>query len=448
MVLKEFNILFAGEKVKNELFYCDKYENNLIKNNLGIHEQYTHVSDDGGVDIIPKLLDYLNPSTSNPDRKYNSYCLGSTEHYISREITKKYSQKFSCKNLKQLNHIVEFEEYRGEKFLGIAAKKSDNDTSNEDKQKFGNGDEGFNQYKDLKDLNSESARYLFIDDLGYSFASDSKIFNLLNSLKFDNIIVFWKLSYNTILKLSKSDDGKIDDGKIDDGYKSLLNGKNVVTFLNARDLRACGANISYRLSWEKTTEELFDQMKNNPVFDSIMNYSKIIIIRIGLEGALVIIKKGEELESYLFFDPYCLEDEFIEKHVGNVQGISSAFCAGFIDSFIDDINELIHFYDDENNNKNKNREMEILNKFKNGIRDGLGFSRRMWFWGYGRDDKPTRIADEFVLSTKPCESGDFCLSKEEMNIVKQDVSFKFSSFKIPGDILDEQKGTWTILEKK
>lgn len=60
--------------------------------------------------------------------------------------------------------------------------------------------------------------------------------------------------------------------------------ENLITIVTVDDLREFGANISRRLSWEKTAEDFMWQMNNNPAMADLRDLN--MVVRIGLEGAV------------------------------------------------------------------------------------------------------------------------------------------------------------------
>ena len=157
--------------------------------------------------------------------------------------------------------------------------------------------------------------------------------------------------------------------------------KKLVIIVNLKDLRDNGANISYRLSWEKTVEDTLYQIKNNSKL-KILKQCEVLIVRIGLEGTLVIHNPGTDSENFngnLFFDVYAFEDEFLENSEGNRQGISLSFLSGIVNHMI----------------KNPEDKIGI-----NAIKNGLNLARMTWIWGYGHENEPVLVPHEIIQFSK------------------------------------------------
>ena len=163
---------------------------------------------------------------------------------------------------------------------------------------------------------------------------------------FRNVKEAWPAAIKTpgkkpeiILKMSRPlADGELWDHLISDHSDRLI------VIVNANDLRECGANISYRLSWERTAEDFFRQIQNNTSIQALKQ-CKTLIVRFGTDGAILYSKKSKLETVRLFYDPAVLEDGFSEKHPGKMQGLFCAFVAGFSKNYFSStspsINEAI-----------------------------------------------------------------------------------------------------------
>jgi hypothetical protein len=96
-----------------------------------------------------------------------------------------------------------------------------------------------------------------------------------------------------------------------------------VLVVNADDLRPKGVQISRRLSWERTAEELAWQLANNPEL-APLEECKHLVIRFDLDGALHWQRGGD---ARLYFDPAVEEEGFLEEYDGRMLGYGSAFVA-------------------------------------------------------------------------------------------------------------------------
>ncbi len=100
----------------------------------------------------------------------------------------------------------------------------------------------------------------------------------------------------------------------------------MVVVISADDLRSEGVNLSRRLSWERTAKDFVWQMASNPELSTLHNCS-YLIVRFGLDGAILYRRRSGIVESRLFFDPIIGEDGFCTIYPGNVLGSGSIFVA-------------------------------------------------------------------------------------------------------------------------
>lgn len=124
-----------------------------------------------------------------------------------------------------------------------------------------------------------------------------------------------------ILKMCKP----LFDGKLWDILKEKCD-ENMVVVLNANDLRDYGANISRKLSWERTGSDFIWQIINNPEISALKNI-KHLIVRFGIEGAIYYRNNPEKTEATLFYDPSAYEDSYREEDNGDMQGFGCVFVA-------------------------------------------------------------------------------------------------------------------------
>ena len=104
----------------------------------------------------------------------------------------------------------------------------------------------------------------------------------------------------------------------------------LVVVLNINDLREAGANISARLSWERTALDFAAQLHGNELFQPLQN-CQWLIVQCGLEGALCWHCPDGDAASprlWLVYDPARIEDSYAADFPGGMTGQGSAFTAG------------------------------------------------------------------------------------------------------------------------
>jgi hypothetical protein len=347
------DIIIAGETIIDEFFYpITSHKPNQFEYNFGISQYFPSEIYSGGIYFIANFLKKLHKDV------YQIKFLAGNEIFISRELLEQYPVGQS-KEYGEAGH-KNLKIFRGREFLGMHKKDL--------KHEYYPEEYSFEQ-PDEKDID-----IIIIHDIGKNFRENTKISQQLKKYP-ENIYSNVILQIHPPYLISKE--------KNKDYKEFLAEAKNkLLIFVNCKDLRLIGANISYRLSWEKTAEELIFQIFNNKDLVELRQCS-CLIVRIGLEGVLVIknpLDPYENLNAKLYFNPVSYEDNFYELE-GNVQGISIAFLSGFIESYL-------------HNSKIFEKNEDII------IKNSISIAYNMWLWGYGKGVTPVRIPDEIKNDNK------------------------------------------------
>ena len=166
-------------------------------------------------------------------------------------------------------------------------------------------------------------------------------------------------------------------GPIVDGMRR--DPSRVIVVVNADDLRAEGIELSRHLSWERAAEDFVRQLGSNGRLDTLVTCANLIV-RFGCDG--VIHHRGrEELPPILYFDPECAEGEFLESHLGQMIGLTTAFTAGLAMSLVQDPDDI-----------------------ETGIRLGFAASRRLGETGFclnSEDEAPDYAYAETMRDLQP-----------------------------------------------
>lgn len=200
----------------------------------------------------------------------------------------------------------------------------------------------------LKD-NPEGAAIVVLDDAGNGFRDDPDAWPAALSNPESHPLVVLKMNRPLV-------EGRLWDQLLADHADRL------VVIISATDLRALGANISRRLSWERTVNDLAWQITYNPVIRPL-TAAAALIIRIGIDGALVLRPTGQRPAATFLFDPQGYEDAYKDRYRGDMQGLTPAFIAALTRRLAQD------------------GEKGILD----GVREGIIASRRLFQLGYGTD---------------------------------------------------------------
>jgi len=138
----------------------------------------------------------------------------------------------------------------------------------------------------------------------------------------------------------------------------------LITIVQVDDLRLEGVHISRRLSWERTVKDLMWQYQNHPSFH-VLRRSAFLIVRFGVEGAVLLCNRETEPRGFLFYDPGIGEESFRQLYKGVMPGMGSAFTAALAACVV------------------KGDEQEI----RTGIYNGFFCAREIWKRGFGPDER-------------------------------------------------------------
>jgi hypothetical protein len=107
---------------------------------------------------------------------------------------------------------------------------------------------------------------------------------------------------------------------------STRHADRLIAVVDADDLRCQGANISRRLSWERTAKDLLWQLANNREL-AVLAHCRHLVVRFGLDGAIWRSIEPAGVTARLFYDPARIEGEFVEERPGAMIGSHAAFLA-------------------------------------------------------------------------------------------------------------------------
>ncbi|PKL66697.1 MAG: hypothetical protein CVV28_09875 [Methanobacteriales archaeon HGW-Methanobacteriales-1] len=158
-----------------------------------------------------------------------------------------------------------------------------------------------------------------------------------------------------------------------DLWKSLKNQSNLIVIIRADDLREKGLRISRSLSWERSAYDFLNEMEkirkgecNSHIKD--ISQCKNLIVRFGVDGAILYQFDGEKANYTLFFDPEVLEGALEQRYDGRyMKGLRSAFISG-----------LIH--------EIQNNPLNYRDKLIEGIKKGIIASRNLLEIGFITDE--------------------------------------------------------------
>ncbi len=124
------------------------------------------------------------------------------------------------------------------------------------------------------------------------------------------------------------------------GPGSPLFRDRTIVIVSGHLLRASGARISYRLSWEQTAQDCLRELESNPKLKPLLDF-RHVVIRFGCVGAVHLSRrenvKGVRVDSNaLFYDATAKESYFRDpEESGRVIGSNSTFAARIMQSLIE-----------------------------------------------------------------------------------------------------------------
>ncbi len=158
--------------------------------------------------------------------------------------------------------------------------------------------------------------------------------------------------------------------------------ERLVVVVTVNDLRLTEVQISRELSWERTAQDLAEELVGNPRVNSLSRCAHVVV-SLDTDGALLLSRRhtprrrgrsGEIRPACrLFFDPWMIEGMWAEGHPGGMVGYSTCLTAGIA------LQLMI-------------AEDETSPNLVRGIRRGLAGMRALHLGGYGAEGKGGRAA--------------------------------------------------------
>jgi mutator protein MutT len=133
----------------------------------------------------------------------------------------------------------------------------------------------------------------------------------------------------------------------------------LIVVVGVSDLRHEGARISRRLSWERTVSDVARELEKPPL--ARLKDCACLVVRFGVEGAIVWTRQGPFAGMWLFYDPDLQEESFADAHEGGMLGNTNAFVAGVAETLLE----------------------HKLSGVMRGVQHGLISSRRLYENGFG-----------------------------------------------------------------
>lgn len=211
-----------------------------------------------------------------------------------------------------------------------------------------------------------NADLVILDDAGNGFRDDESVWGeLLETNKQATIIV----------KMCRP----LSAGKLWDYVTSSV-WRRLIVIVSADDMRECGANISRRLSWERTAQDFVRQMTNNPQMQKLAACPELIV-RFGIDAAIYRNRQEGKTTTRLFYDPTQSENSHLNSSDGDMHGLASSFTAALSAKLLSN--------------------SAGTNDIADGIKSGINSARRLISCGFGEiSQEPDYPGKEIFESSK------------------------------------------------
>ncbi len=104
--------------------------------------------------------------------------------------------------------------------------------------------------------------------------------------------------------------------------------EQLIVVMTADDLRSSQVQISRRLSWERTAQDMVWELLYNPKVNSLAQCGHVIV-SFGTAGAILVVNNPKSVpQAVLFFDPKAMEGEWGQNHKGYMVGYNTCLTAG------------------------------------------------------------------------------------------------------------------------
>ena len=203
-------------------------------------------------------------------------------------------------------------------------------------------------------------------------------------------------------------------------------GAETIIIVSAEDLRAEGIDLSYGLSWEKTCEDFVEKLGSIGRLTTLVTCPHLVVL-FGCDG--LIHHRGRRADKpTLFFDPFCIEGDFVRGSWGSIPGVGEAFVGGFSRG-------LVSAYGASLDTRGDDRDGIINTCVEEGIKAGFWVARRMASQGLFLREPTDTPALAYRTGISP---------EEELNTPRGQRLLRFA---IPSDkIAKETEPSWSLID--
>lgn len=145
-----------------------------------------------------------------------------------------------------------------------------------------------------------------------------------------------------------------------------------IVIVSAHTLRACGAKVSHRISWERTAQDCINALQCHPRAQHLLKFTHLII-RIGVVGCVYIYQDPQETRQYrLCYDPTAYNGFFRDpaKH-GTVVGNNTIIAACVVRALAKSLNDR------------PDGGGSVARSIREALKEGIDACQRHYVIGYG-----------------------------------------------------------------
>jgi hypothetical protein len=199
----------------------------------------------------------------------------------------------------------------------------------------------------------------------------------------------------------------------------------LVVVMTANDLRRSEVQISRRLSWERTAQDVVWELTHNPRVNGLSRCAHIIVSFDTAGGILLSEREGARLDARLIFDPQQLEGGWQQSRPGRMIGNTVTLASAIARQLIlkPDAPDLVQ-----------------------AVQAGVAAMRQLFLLGYGHGTGvPPQVSVTFPLEPIAAE-----LSKDESPLAVVAIQDPVRFLKNPSesDAAPATAGLWRILEDR
>lgn len=201
--------------------------------------------------------------------------------------------------------------------------------------------------------------------------------------------------------------------------------EKLIVITTAQDLRTTAIQVSKKISWERTAQDVAWELTYNPTVNTLTQAAHLII-SFNCAGAILLGRDNQgQVGAYLFFDPCAMEGDWERAYPGSMLGYNTCLTAAIVNQII------------------TNPDTPDL---ASGIQAGVSAMRLLHKEGYGlRGSCPEEAALHFPITPIAQE---ISLQKEPLAKTNIQDPAGYLLVPPPPEKSRVQRGYWTILEDR